>query len=524
MPHASRPRTLPRTATACLIAALTALATVVSTAAPAAGEAPAAERPNIVVIVTDDQSEGLFKRRLMPNTFSLLGSGGTRLRNFSVVTPLCCPSRAVQLTGQYGHNNGVLANDPGYPELRDPANVLPGWLRASGYQTAHVGRFLNGYRRSGSPAAPAPGFDHWVGLMNLHYWNYKLSVDGRSKVVTGDAPGKYVTRQLHRRANHLIRDLSASDEPFFLQLDELAPHDDHAAGASCLRTALPGPDKLQAVRWVQLERAALERNRSDKPKFIRRQPDLSRARLADIQQRLRCRAAAVREVDNGIGRMISLLERTGELDDTAFMIYSDNGYFAGEHGLTKGKGLPYEEAVSVPALLRVPPQFLGGSTPARRTDLPTANIDIVPTLLELADARPCLAPDRCRVPDGRSMLPALADPASWPSERPIVIEIDQPSRVAGATLGCTWTGIKRGDEVYVEYERVLMPGSDSCVETDDAEHYRLDSDPRQNHNLWPPRRQVDADAQQELADELDRLRRCAGSVTGPPVPGATPCP
>jgi N-acetylglucosamine-6-sulfatase len=480
------------------------------------------EQPNIVVIVTDDQSEGLFNRQLMPNTFSLLGSGGTRLRDFSVVTPLCCPSRAVQLTGQYGHNNGVLANDPGYPKLRDPANVLPAWLRTAGYETAHVGRFLNGYRRAGSPAAPAPGFDRWVGLMNLHYWDYRLSIDGRAKVVTGNAPGKYVTRQLHRRANRLLRDFARAHRPFFLQLDELAPHDDHAAGARCLRTALPGPEKLQAVRWVRLKRAALERNLSDKPEFIQAQPELSSARRTAIQQRLRCRAAAVREVDKGVGKMIRLLERTGEFENTVFVVYSDNGYFAGEHGLTKGKGLPYEQAVSVPALIRVPVQHLGGVTPARRSDIAAANIDIVPTLLELAGGHPCIAAGRCRKLDGRSLLPALTDPSAWPADRPILLEIDQPSRVAGATLGCTWAAVKRGDEVYVEYERVLMPGSEHCVETDDSEHYRLDSDPRQNHNLWPPRTEADKEAQRDLAAELDRLRDCEGSVTG--TPSGNPCP
>ena len=84
----------------------------------------AAERPNIVVIVTDDQDTGSFTRKLMPKTFGLM-DGGTRLTNFTIATPLCCPSRAAQLTGQYGHNNGVLSNHPGYQMLRDPATCCP---------------------------------------------------------------------------------------------------------------------------------------------------------------------------------------------------------------------------------------------------------------------------------------------------------------------------------------------------------------------------------------------------------------
>lgn len=348
--------------------------------------------------------------------------------------------------------------------------------------------------------------------MNLHYWNYKLSLDGRQKLVGGDAPARYVTRQLHRRANGIIRDFAAEPAPFYLQLDELAPHDDHAAEASCLRTALPGPRKLRQVRWVKLRRGALERNVSDKPRFIRRLPRLTSRDRESIQRRLRCRAAAVREVDRGVGKLVRMLQRTGEFDNTAFVFYSDNGYFAGEHGLVKGKGLPYEEAVGVPALIRVPPSHLGGVRATRKVELPTANIDLVPTILDLAAARPCDGGGRCRLLDGRSLLPALTDSSAWSADRPILLEMHQPGRIAGATLGCTWYGLKRGEHVYVEYERVLMRKEEGCRETDEREHYRLDEDPDQHHNLWPADRRRDEIAQRKLAAELTRLRGCRGSA------------
>jgi arylsulfatase A-like enzyme len=351
-----------------------------------------------------------------------------------------------------------------------------------------------------------------------------LSLDGRRKRVEGDAPPRYVTRQLHRRANHLVRtDLAGAGEPFYLQLDELAPHDDHEAQDSCLRTALPGPDKLRPVRWMKLRNAHFERNVSDKPKFVRKLPRLGNSDRAAIEHRMRCRAAAVREIDKGVGRLVGLLKRTGEFDNTAFVFYSDNGYFAGEHGLTKGKGLPYEEAIRVPALIRVPTDLTGGTVPPRRTDSVVSNIDLAPTILDLADAEPCTAGGECRVPDGRSMLPALADPASWPADRPILLEIDQPGRVAGGTLGCTWAGVRQSGQVYVEYERVLIPGTESCRRTDEREHYDLTRDPRQLHNLWPAQSPGHEETQATLADELRTLRTCAGSIAG--APGApNPCP
>ena len=79
----------------------------------------------------------------MPNLFNRLMPRGTTFTDYVVTTPLCCPSRATILTGQYGHNNGVLRNF--YPDLKQQQNVLPAWLQRAGYNTAHVGKFLNAY-------------------------------------------------------------------------------------------------------------------------------------------------------------------------------------------------------------------------------------------------------------------------------------------------------------------------------------------------------------------------------------------
>ena len=506
------------------VVALAAVAAAGQAASAQDGARPAAERPNLIVIVTDDQDEALFSRHLMPNTFALFDDGGTRLTDFTITTPLCCPSRATQLTGQYGHNNGVLANDPGYPALRDPANVLPEWLRGAGYRTAQVGRYLNGYKRGGSPATPAPGWDRWVGLMDLHYRDYDLSVDGRRRTVRGMDASSYVTRNLGSRSSGLVRDLADDDAPFYLQIDHLAPHSDHLARGICTRSALPGPQKLRPVRDLRLPRnPAREADVGDKPSFIRELPRIDREAFAGVLHRMRCRAASIREADRSIGRLRRTLERTGELDDTAIVFYSDNGYFTGEHNLTKGKGLPYEEAVSVPALIRVPPAFLGGVVAPPELEVTTANMDVAPTVLDLAGAEPCNQEGTCRLPDGRSLLPVLEDPSDWPRPRPLLIEIDQQGRIAGSTLGCSWSAIKSGDQVYVEYKRVLMKDVDRCVETDDREHYRLRPDPRERHNLWPPQTDRDANSQAELAVELETLRTCAGAA-GSPDASANPCP
>lgn len=516
-------------------AALAAAAIVIGVGGSGnAAEPEGTEQPNFVVVVTDDQDSSTFNPKVMPNTFDLLRDGGTRLDQFTIATPLCCPSRAAQLTGQYGHNNGVLSNNPGYGLLRAPTEVLPAWLQRAGYTTAHVGRFLNGYKYGpGGALAPGPGWDRWITLTDFHYRDFELSIDGESTWVIGDSPRQYLTRDLHRRTNALLRELIAGAAPWYLQLDELAPHSDDYARGVCERSALPGPDGFNAIRGLPGVRVpanpAGERNLNDKPSYIRRLPPIDAATRRAIQTRMRCRAAAVHEADRGIGSVVSLLRAHDELDDTVFVIYSDNGFFDGQHRIVKSKGLPYEPSIVVPAMIRIPESVLG-MTPPSRFSAPTSNIDVAPTVLDLAGAAPCLEPDRCRRPDGRSMIGGLTGDEPWPADRPILIEADQQGRIAGGTLACNYAGVRTADQLYVDYVSVVDPERTGCEPSEESEHYRLDRDPKENHNLWPPRNEVDRVEQTRLHALTEQLSTCSGNVAEPPEitaafggPPANPC-
>ena len=138
---------------AALIAGMTVAGTDGSGAAQRAGHGPN-KRPNIVLVMTDDQALSQMSGEFMPNVSTLLAEPGTRFDHAYLTTPLCCPSRASLLTGQYGHNNGVLRNV--YSLLRDKNNVLPVWLNRAGYVTAHLGKFMNLYRRH-RPHPPQAG-------------------------------------------------------------------------------------------------------------------------------------------------------------------------------------------------------------------------------------------------------------------------------------------------------------------------------------------------------------------------------
>ena len=131
-----------------------------------AAEAPA-PKPNIVVVMSDDQT--VESMRVMANVNTMLGAEGTTFADNYVSFPLCCPSRTTFLTGQYGHNHTVMGNalpQGGYEKLAPThANTLPAWLKLAGYHTVHIGKYLNGYGRQ-RPTEVPPGWDEWFGSVD----------------------------------------------------------------------------------------------------------------------------------------------------------------------------------------------------------------------------------------------------------------------------------------------------------------------------------------------------------------------
>ena len=161
----------------------TLLGVAIACASLALRASAATAAPNVLVIVTDDQPTGMVSQAVMPNV-AWLAQTGRRYSSAYVTTPLCCPSRTSLLTGDYAHNTGVFQNTD-HPSPSVLAGSLPVLLRAGGYETGLVGKYLNSVPLEEQPT----GFDHWATLAGGAYTDPQVNVDG----TISQAPGYYTS-------------------------------------------------------------------------------------------------------------------------------------------------------------------------------------------------------------------------------------------------------------------------------------------------------------------------------------------
>jgi N-acetylglucosamine-6-sulfatase len=454
-----------------------------------AGATPAQQRtrPNVVVIMTDDQT--VESLRVMGNVKALLADEGTTFDNSFASFSLCCPSRATFLTGQYAHNHGVLGNAPpagGYARL-DSSNTLPVWLQRAGYHTVHIGKYLNGYPGANRTHVPA-GWTEWYGSIDpstYRFYNYTLNENGRL-VTYGSDPASYQADVYSRKAVDAVRRLAPGVAPFFLSVAFLAPHSGGPREADDPRNfATPVPAPRHQNRYAAEPLPAMpafnEADVSDKPAGIRNRPLLGPQQIANVTENYRQRLESLLAVDEAVAALVAALRETGELNRTLIVFTADNGFFHGEHRVAAGKVLLYEPSIRVPLILRGPGIPRGGHVAD-----PVANIDLAPTIVDAAGTRPL------RVMDGRSLLP-LAEDTGRRTGRDILIE-----RGPGGNNQQIFTALRTPRYLYAEYSN------------GERELYDLVRDPHQLTSLHadPGHQRLRA----RLAARLARLRSCAGAV------------
>lgn len=441
-------------------------------------------RPNIVVILMDDLRWDELHCTghpfaLTPNLDRMAAEGAT-FRNAFVTSPLCSPSRACFLTGQYAHAHGITDNTD-----RSPAShrlhTFPRDLHASGYETAFVGKWHMGVDDS-----PRPGFDSWVAFPGQGtYFNPQLNVDGKHVKETG-----YTTDILTRYAVEALSRRRAA--PLCLWFAHKAVHPELTQFADGSVSDPNGGEFVPAERHKSLfagapvpRRPSAGKPPDGKPALMQKiggLPPLG-ADTGTSDEVIRNRARMLKAVDEGVGQMREALERTGQLDNTVFVFTSDEGYFFGEHGLSFERRLAYEESIRIPLIVRYPRLIRGGS----QIDAMALSIDLAPTLLEIAGARPA------EKMHGRSLLPLLRnEKPDWRSSFLIEYFSD---RTMKRMLNMGYQAVRTERWKYIHYTE--LQGMD--------ELYDLQSDPYEMRNLIgeaPARTALES-----LRAELPRLLR-----------------
>ncbi|MCR9293763.1 MAG: sulfatase-like hydrolase/transferase [bacterium] len=339
----------------------------------------ASERPNIILMMADDQGwgeTGYYQHPVLktPN-LDAMAANGLRLDRFYAAAPVCSPTRASVLTGRSNHRSGV--DSHGYP-LRLQEKTIAQALQAAGYQTGHFGKWhLNGLRGPGVPVLESDdhhpgvfGFDTWLSVTNFFDRDPILSRGGKFEEYQGDSSEIVVEQALE-----FVRQEAQRSMPFFAVIWFGTPHSPFRAAEEDMRG------------------------------------------FAELDESSKHHYGELVALDRSVGTLRNGLRELGIERDTIFWYCSDNGGLPKIHPSTVGglrgfKGSLYEGGLRVPAIVEWPEQIPNGLV----SDYPSSTMDIFPTLVEVLD----LPPESMLQPqDGSSLLKLFQSEAPAIREKPI---------------------------------------------------------------------------------------------------------
>src|SRR5215213_9874573 len=423
----------------------------------------ASERPNFLVIMTDDQPYYTVPRT--KSVVSMIGYAGTTFDPYAYVsTPICGPARATLLTGKWSHNTGLTKTKGAYQELHGSvyeSDTIATRLAQAGYKTYFGGKYTNGYDGLAVP----PGWNNWFGMVEPINNAGSFLYRNRSRIKTYDRTIYNETDVLGTNAASFVRNQAGSSAPWFAYVCSHAPHEPY----------YPAPKHANEFTTTPLRNVASigEQVLSDKPGWVQAEaPYTDAERTADTrgyQGKLR----ELQEVDDMVASLMGALADTGQLANTYVFFLTDNGYLFGEHGLHKKNG-PYEEASRTPLIVRGPNVRSGFVS-----SVMVSHLDIPPTLLDLAG-----------VPwsdlDGRSLVPVFLAggkrPAGWRDE--VFVE------------GLVWHMLRTPEWAYIEWD------------DGEKELYDMYTDPYQLQSLHADPDKADLIAR--LSARLETFKRCSG--------------
>jgi arylsulfatase len=361
----------------------------------AIGSAPAADRPNILLLYADDWRHDTLGCGGNPVVktphLDQLARDGIRFTQAAVTTAICGVSRASLFTGQWMSRHGNRA----FAAFNTPwSETFPGLLRSHGYFVGHVGKWHNG-------RFPAKQFDFGRAYSGTHWIEQR------------DGTRVHVTQKNENDALDFLR-MRPANQPFCLTVAFFATH----AEDQNSQQFLPQPASMKLYQDVTIP---LPPNAGDDsfrrlPPFIAHEQNEGRVRWrwrfdepAEYQTMMKNYYRLASEVDATCGRLIAELRRQELLDNTLVIFTTDNGYFHGEHGLAD-KWYPHQESIRVPLIVRDP--RLPAGRRGRTNDAFALNVDLAPTILGMAGINPPAGMQ------GRDFAPLYlaTNPPAWRTE------------------------------------------------------------------------------------------------------------
>jgi N-acetylglucosamine-6-sulfatase len=344
----------------------------------------AADRPNVLFILTDDQRWDALSlagnRHLKTPNIDRIGREGVWFRNAFCTTSLCSPSRASILSGLYAHAHGVVNNFTEYPST---IKSFPLVLQSEGYDTAYIGKWHMGENND----LPRPGFNWFVTHKGQgSYFNTEFCFNGERREVMN---GYYTTVVTDLAEEWLKR--SRGDKPWCLMIGHKAPHSFYTPEAKYAhafdRVRFPYPESAFMLddkpAWIRARLSTWHGVYGPLFDWRKNYPDTSPEGVSAFEAMCRAYWATLLSVDDSVGRLLALLEARGELDKTVIVFMSDNGILSGEHGMVD-KRTAHEPSMRVVQLVRYP----GLTPPLRRrvVEQQVLTLDVAPSLLELCGA------------------------------------------------------------------------------------------------------------------------------------------
>nr|XP_058936331.1 N-acetylglucosamine-6-sulfatase isoform X2 [Kogia breviceps] len=476
VPRRGSPRHFPYCSSAPLLLLL--LGGCLGVSGPAAGS----RRPNVVLLLADDQDEVLGGMTPLKKTKALIGGMGMTFSSAYVPSALCCPSRASILTGKYPHNHHVVNNtlegncsSKSWQKIQEP-DTFPAILRSMcGYQTFFAGKYLNEYGApdAGGLAHVPLGWSYWYALeKNSKYYNYTLSINGKARKHGENYSVDYLTDVLANVSLDFL-DYKSNSEPFFMMISTPAPHSPWTAAPQYQNT-------FQNVFAPRNKNFNI--HGTNKHWLIRQaKTPMTNSSIQFLDNAFRKRWQTLLSVDDLVEKLVKRLEFSRELNDTYIFYTSDNGYHTGQFSLPIDKRQLYEFDIKVPLLVRGP-----GIKPNQTSKMLVANIDLGPTILDIAGYNL----NKTQM-DGMSFLPILkgASNLTWRSD--VLVEYQGEGR---NVTDPTCPSLSPGVSVFVEV-------------------YNLTADPHQINNIA---KSIDPELLGKMNYRLMMLQSCSGPTCRTP--------